>query len=108
MTRELFSLRSGLRPEQIRGQVSRDNLAVYPLGKYRLINIARLTRGGLQDIGFVYVPVPVMTPGNFSECSGIPETTIYEHLGGALPVKEVGRLRMVDIQKLFALCLAYA
>lgn len=104
----MFSDRSGLRKEQLRGQASRGNLPSYPLGKHRLVNIAKLGEQSFSQAGFVYVPAPYMTAGTFHECSGIPENSIYEYLAtGLLPLTSVGRLRLVDVKALFTICLAF-
>lgn len=108
MTREIFAERSGLRLEQLRGQSARGNIPLYPLGRHRLINVAQIGRQNFIDAGFVFVPKPYVTPGVFHALSGVPANSIYEYLAtGVLPLIEVGRLRMVDVKTLFALCLEY-
>ncbi|WP_020410987.1 hypothetical protein [Hahella ganghwensis] len=42
MTRERFAKASGLREEQIRGQMDRDQIPTKKIGRLLLVNVARL------------------------------------------------------------------
>ncbi|WLQ14421.1 DNA-binding protein [Hahella aquimaris] len=49
MTKKAFAACSGLREEQIRGQIARGYLPVKYIGRLVLINVARLTKDCLEE-----------------------------------------------------------
>jgi len=105
MTRDLFCNRSGLRSPQLRGQAQRRNLIMFQIGGFSLVNIAALSTDALNFDGFVYVPVPTMSPEKFAEVSGLTRDFVVRELGVSIPVTYIGRLKFVDLNKLYRLCL---
>lgn len=49
MTQERFANETGLRPEQVRGQVARGHLPTIKVGKLRMINLIQLARMCLES-----------------------------------------------------------
>lgn len=105
MTRDLFSSRSGLRLQQLKGQAQRRNLIMFQVGGFSLVNTAALSVDGLDYDGFVYVPVPAMSPEKFGEVSGLNKDFVVRELGYSIPVTYIGRLKFVDLTKLYRMCL---
>jgi hypothetical protein len=50
VTKERFSEASGLRVDQVRGMIANGYLPTLKIGKHRMINMALLTQGCLEEI----------------------------------------------------------
>jgi hypothetical protein len=48
MTQEKFADKTGLRPDQVRGQVARGHLPSVKVGKLRMVNLVQLARTCLE------------------------------------------------------------
>ncbi|MGH1374425.1 MAG: hypothetical protein ACRBBW_20475 [Cellvibrionaceae bacterium] len=102
MTREAFAESSGLRIGQVKGQIERNNIPMYKVGRLNLVNIALLAFKGQVET----VNCPVVSPSLFSGISGLTEGQIDTQIDlGNIPSLRVGRLKVVDVKKLYQNCL---
>ncbi|NRB42434.1 MAG: hypothetical protein HRU20_28855 [Pseudomonadales bacterium] len=101
ITQQLFSDHCGLRKDQIRGQAERENVLIYKLGRFSMVNVTW------------YIPedkhvllCPVMTKAYFAIACGLKEHQVETQIiEGNLPSQRIGRLVMVDIAELTKRCL---
>lgn len=106
MDQSKFAEETGLRPGQIIGQAFRANLPIIKIGKFALINVARLTICDSQCLMASLISTPVMTPEEFGRHVGLDKGRIITQLElGNLPRKNVGRLLLVDVAELTRMCL---
>lgn len=104
MTRKCFSERSGLRLGQIRTQIRNDNLPEFEVGRHKLLNVAAMV-----NVAAHVLYCPTATAEQFALWSGLTTDQVALQLSEKrLPVKEVGKLRLVDIVALYDQCLAAA
>ena len=101
MTRKHFSERSGLRVTQIRSQANIDNLPTFEVGRHKMINLAALINVNEHTL---YCPTATAT--QFATWCGLtPEQVISQLSQGNLPVRPMGKLRLVDVAELYNQCL---
>lgn len=107
MTKELFSVRSGMRPGQIKGQAERGNLETIRIGRLGLVNIAKLLVSEKMYEGLSVISTPTMTAEQFALHSGLTQGQVETQLTlHHLPRREVGRLVLVDVAELYRICLS--
>lgn len=104
MTRKFFAECSGLRLPQIRSQISIDNLPEFPVGRHKMINVA-----GIVNFPAHILYVPTATAEQFGAWCGLTADQVsYQLSERTLPVKHMGRLRLVDVAELYNRCLEAA
>ena len=100
MTKTKFSIHTGLRAGQIKGQVERKHISTVFIGKHQMINV-----GSLTWLAHPLLVSPVLTKDRFADACGLEigqvESQIKE---GNLPTHYVGRLILIDVAKLARLC----
>ena len=105
MTKELFSEKTGLRPDQVRGQGQRRNLPMMKIGKFNLVNVARLTYKDAFFQGLILIETPAQTAEQFALACGLAERFIESRLGDDIPLTNVGRLNLVNVAEFYRRCL---
>ncbi|NRB42976.1 MAG: hypothetical protein HRU20_31665 [Pseudomonadales bacterium] len=104
MTKPKFSVHTGLREGQIKGQVERKHISTIFIGKHQMINVASLTW-----LAHPLLVSPVLTKDRFSDASGLElgqvESQIKE---GNLPIHKIGRLILIDMTELARVCFEQA
>lgn len=107
MDQKRFAEQSGLRQAQIYGQVTRSNLPIIKVGRFALINMAKLTLEQHAHLRPVLITTPVMTAEEFGLHAGLEKHQVQHQLEqGNLPRRAVGRLVLVDIVELTKMCLS--
>lgn len=103
MTYERFGEQTGLRENQVRGQVNLGNLPSYKLGRLVLVNVAKY----VNQLSTV-IPAPVMIAERFAEASGLRLSQVISQIErGNLPTRYIGRLRLIDLVALTKTCLEH-
>lgn len=106
MDQRRFAEESGLRHAQIVGQVTRDNLPIIKIGRFAMINLAKLTLTQNAHLKQIVISTPVMTAEEFGRHIGLDKLQVMHQLEqGNLPRRQVGRLVLVDIAELTKMCL---
>lgn len=97
-TKDRFSEKSGLRIGQIRGQIQAGNLEFIKFGRLCLVNL-------LQHAPDAQPACSIMTPQKFALETGLKDSQVITQIDEKnLPVRYVGRLRMIDMVEIFAIC----
>lgn len=100
VTQDKFAEICGLRPDQVRGQVTIGNLPTVRLGKLRLINLAKLAADSI-DPETALIVSPLVTQNKFADITGLRLFQVRGQVAiGNLATTRVGRLRLVDIAKI--------
>lgn len=105
MTKELFSEKTGLRPDQVRGQSQRRNLPMVKIGKFVLVNVAKLHYQDAFFQGLILIETPAQTAVQFAQACGLTERFIESRLGNDIPLTNVGRLNLVNVAEFYRRCL---
>lgn len=106
MDQKRFAEETGLRQAQIYGQVTRSNIPTIKIGRFALINIAKITLEQHPHLKPVLITTPVMTAEEFGLHAGLEKHQVQHQLEqGNLPRRQVGRLVLVDIVELTRMCL---
>lgn len=101
MTRKHFSERSGLRVTQIRSQADLNHLPTFEVGRHKMINLAALI-----NVNEHTLYCPTATAAQFATWCGLtPEQVISQLSQGNLPLRRMGKLRLVDVAELYNQCL---
>ncbi|BFM20479.1 hypothetical protein [Gilvimarinus japonicus] len=104
MTRKHFSERSGLRVTQIRSQANINNLPTFEVGRHKMINVAALV-----NVNEHTLYCPTATAAQFASWCGLTTEQVISQLSeGNLPVRPMGKLRLVDVAELYNRCLIAA
>lgn len=103
-TKSLYCELTNVRPQQIRGQITRNNVPTIKVGRFVMINVAKIQAALTHSPAFV--PCPTMRPDLFAGYSGLDEQTIHDYLASnALPCYRHGRIKLVHVARLFEICL---
>jgi len=105
VTKELFSTKTGLRPDQVRGQSQRKNLPMIKIGKFNLVNVAMLAYKDAYFQGLILIETPAQTAEQFAQACGLSERFIESRLDKDIPRTKVGRLGLVNVAELYRRCL---
>lgn len=98
---------------QIRSQVLNGDLPTYKIGRYALINIAKLSRDSLlrsnyQSVEFrsqFYLDLPLMPKAVFSQRVGVSQQVVRGWIiHGHVPSQLIGRDRVINVVELVMRC----
>lgn len=114
MSQEQYSQLYGCSLTQVRSQVLNGNLPTYKIGRYALINIARLSRDSLNRSNYqlavfrsqFYLDLPLMPSTVFSQRVGVSQNVVRGWINrGYIPSQLSGRDRVINVAQLVIYCM---